>query len=343
MEFGSDYHRINNYPFGSSPHFLTGKFRLYTNGRQALEAILLKEHITRIWVPSYYCHESLAGVKQLGVDIEFYPCTPLCNADKVTNHLPFKHGDALLRMNYFGLQCKPKTTDQRCLLIEDHSHSLSGSWIKSSDADWCFASLRKTLPIADGGALWSPRGRALPVEPKASTDATENAIERYAAMNLKADYLSGAIIDKELFLNKLRRTEENFEKLRISAISNKSKEIVETIDIDEWNRRKKENWNILCEKIMTGSDSIFLRPEKESEIPFSLIMLFRTSTLRDTALKRMIAYNVYPAVLWRIPPGNDHRSIDFGERILSIHCDARYTQEQIKDLVEIVNKSINKA
>lgn len=339
MEFGSDYHRIKDYPRGKSQLLIQGEYRLYADGRQALEAILNKENINRIWVPAYYCHESLSGVRRQGVKIEFYPCTPLDNPDMAIANLPFNQGDALLRMNYFGLQSKPQNPFGRPLLIEDHSHSLSGSWVKNSEADWCFASLRKTLPIADGGIAWSPQKRALPEEPFLSQMALENAVSRYVAMELKAEYINRKIIDKNNFLKEFRRTEENFDSLDISAISNQSKEIIESIDIDEWNHRKKENWEVLRYNLMPGSYSIMV-PEKESEIPFSLILLFGSTVFRDKVLKELIEQNVYPAVLWRIPAGNDIGAIEYGNRMLSIHCDARYTSNQMLELAGIINKTL---
>lgn len=341
MEFGSDYHRIYDFPCSASPFFSPGEYRLYYDGRQALEAVLIHEKIKRLWVPAYYCHESLLGVRRLGVKIEFYSCIPADNPDKAILNLQYEKGDALLRMNYFGLQTKPRTPEGPFLLIEDHSHGLSGSWAKGSDADWCFASLRKSLPIADGGVLWSPKKRKLSLEPLLSQAALENSVCRYAAMELKADFIVGNIGSKDIFLSEFRRTENNFEDLDISAISHTSKEIVESIDIDEWNRRKKDNWSILFKHLVPAPNYHILDVEDETEKPFSLVLLFVSQFHRDRVMRALISMNVYPAVLWRIPDGNDRRAVDFGNRILSIHCDARYTSEQMLDLADIINKTLN--
>ena len=337
MEFGSDFHRIKEYPRGKFPLLAQNEYQLYTSGRQALEAILIKEEIKRIWVPAYYCHESLARIRRMDVEIEFYPATPIGNPYLTIAQLQFEHGDALLCMNYFGLQLKPCIPHENFILIEDHSHSLSGSWVKNSDADWCFASLRKTLPIADGGILWSPRKRVLPEKPCLSQMAIENAVYRYVAMDMKSNYLNGENILKETFLNEFHRTEHNFENLGISAISNVSKEIVESINIEEWDRKKKDNWNTLSRNLIPRQCKI-LFPEKYSDIPFSLILLFDSSTYRDRVLKKLIEHNVFPAILWRIPTGNNEKAIDFGNRMLSIHCDARYTKQQMYELTDIINK-----
>lgn len=342
MEFGSDYHRIKDYPQGKSILLQPGTYKLYAYGRQALEAILDLEKIKRLWVPSYYCHESLGGVKRMGVIIVFYPCTPLSNPDNVIENLRLEDNDALLRINYYGLQSKPLIPKRKYLVIEDHSHSLSGNWVKNSDADWCFASLRKTLPIADGGIIWSPKNRSLPEEPHYSYSSLENSVYRYVAMERKTSFLEGLNIPKDDFLSEYRRTEEKIDNLEISSISELSREIVETIDIDRWNEKKRKNWKILNKSLIPGDYYKIMQPDSYSEIPFSLILYFSDRKIRDKVRNCLISHDVFPAVLWHIPIGNDPASINYGERILSIHCDGRYTPSQISVLADRINFSLSK-
>lgn len=339
MEFGSDFHNIKDYQKGKSlPDLIGQDFILYTDGRQALEALLLMKNIKRIWCPSYYCHESLMGIRNLGVEVKFYPCTPLSDPDEVLVQLPLYGNDALIRMNYFGFHSKPSTPYGNFLVIEDHSHDITSKWCLESEADWCFASLRKTYPIADGGIIWSPVGKKLPDAPLNSQFATENAVRRFVAMDLKSDYLQGKDIVKDSFLQEFRDTEANFEKLPISAISETSKEIIETLEIDRLQAAKKSNWSILKQELIPNDSYRILEPQ-EGEVPFSMILLFKDSEIRNTVRSRLISMDVYPAILWTIPSYADAESIDFGNRMLSIHCDARYSEEEIKELCQRLNKA----
>jgi hypothetical protein len=69
-------------------------------------------------------------------------------------------------MNYFGLRTPPDLElPEGVEVLEDHSHDPVSAWAEQSSADFCLASLRKTLPINDGGALWSPVGHRLPPAP----------------------------------------------------------------------------------------------------------------------------------------------------------------------------------
>ncbi len=340
MEFGSDFHNIKDYQKGKSLLDLIGQdFRLYADGRQALEALLLMKNIKRVWCPSYYCYESLIGIRNLGVEVKFYPCTPHADPDEVLVQLPLYGNDALIRMNYFGLHGKPSTPYGNFLVIEDHTHDITSKWCLESEADWCFASLRKTFPIADGGILWSPAGNRLPDSPLKSQFAVENAVRRFVAMDLKSDYIQGKDIVKDSFLQEFRDTEANFEKLPISAISEISKEIIGTFDIDKWQAAKKRNWSILKQRLIPN-DSYHILESEFGEVPFSMILLFKDYEIRNNVRSRLISMNVYPAILWTIPSYADAESIDFGNRMLSIHCDARYSEEEIKELCRRLNKAI---
>lgn len=340
MEFGSDFHYVENYPQGYSLFNLLPNYRLYTTGRQALEAIVLQENIKRIWFPSYYCHESIVGIRKLGIEIKFYPCTPLCNQDRVIENLCLGHNEALVRMNYFGFHIKPKTPCGQFILIEDHSHNPISSWAMMSEADWCFASLRKTLPIADGGILWSPRKREMPEIPLSSEIACINTDRRYAAMKLKADYLTGKNIIKSSFLEEFHFTELRFDSLPISLISENSNKILSSLDINLWNDRKKNNWDTLYKSLIHKRSYRILKPESSAAIPFSMILLFDNFLFREKVRRELIDNKIYPAILWNIPVGNDPESVSFGKRMLSIHCDGRYCPEQMIELSTKINHII---
>ena len=65
-------------------------------------------------------------------------------------------GDAVLAVNFFGAGTGTGWADQRAaadwLLVEDHSHDPFSPWAVGSNADFAFSSLRKTLPVPDGGS-----------------------------------------------------------------------------------------------------------------------------------------------------------------------------------------------
>lgn len=327
LEFGSDFH-LCPHPLGTSLAQKLGDANYYMDGRQALLDLLQGQRWRRIWMPSYYCYEFLASVAG-HIPIAFYECDPASAPDGAMSHIPFEQGDVLLRVNYFGLYGFHSSSHIPVEVIEDHSHDLIGEWALNSDAHWCIASLRKSLPIADGGVLWSPRHCTLPQKPVYTRAGVEFARKRYEAMGLKRDYLAGKPGDKQVFRNLYMETEERFDLLPISSISDKSRNILSTLDIGKWYEHKQRNWQLIVDHLGPSGDYRILRPEREGCHPFSVIMVCRSEEVRSIIRGQLISEQIYPAILWSIPNDDFPRSRDFGNKILSLHCDGRYSRAEI--------------
>ena len=336
-EFGSDFHKLDWSDGKSIIDKIDKQCRLYALGRHALESILLQENIECLWLPTYFCHESIISIEKLVGKIKYYSIIPTDNPYEIVGDLPIEKDDFVFLMNYFGLWGHLHTPNLECKIIEDHSHDLTSNWALTSRANWCIASLRKTLPIAEGGILWSPVGHKLPAYSVNSQVHLQNAVHRQTAMEMKLEYLSGGQIEKELFLNMYRETENQFDRLPISPISEVSKLIVEKMDIDSWYSVKKSNWTILSH-LMDKSKATIIVPDSLNNTLFSLILLFENTSIRNKIRYRLIENGVYPAILWPIPEKFDHKAQYFGERMLSFHCDGRYKPEDMYELADIINQ-----
>ena len=66
-------------------------------------------------------------------------------------------------------------------------------------------------------------------------------------------------------------------------------------------------------------------------------MLLDSRERRDAIRKKLIEACVYPSILWAVPNSASEASKDFSERMLSIHCDGRYTETDVRQLAEIIN------
>jgi len=198
VEFGSDFHTVD-YPRGKSLLEYFPESNLYASGRQALLDLAIARGWNRLWAPSYFCEESLDCVSRAGIELCKYNAIPLSNPNDIVSRIPVRKDDGLLIVNYFGLFDIRLFQDKGCEIVEDHIHNLIGDWSLNSNADWRIASLRKTLPIADGGILWSPKHHSLPTAP-ASNKITDSVMARRScAMNLKSDYLKGDNVCKVSF------------------------------------------------------------------------------------------------------------------------------------------------
>lgn len=341
-EFGSDFHSIDSY--NSARAHLTDVFRnamLLADGRQCIVMLIRQNGWKRLWMPDYFCYEVIETIKeQTGIEVKFYADNPLIEG-KVEN-LPFKKGDVLLRMNYFGLRDVRRKKDIPVPVIEDHSHDPFGHWALYSDADWCISSIRKSLPLPEGGMMWSPKGYKLPEVPLSSNDNERIAAIRWEAMEVKAAYLAGREVSKDEFRKKYTETEEWFDQAEPTQIDERTKVFIcKQFDLNLWLGAKRRNWKLLS-KLVNKEHCEVLSAEHESCSMFSLVLLLESKEKRDALRSELIGRCVYPAILWNVPETASATSQDFCQRMLSIHCDGRYTEEDIRQLADILNQALEK-
>src|SRR5439155_22175590 len=194
-EHGSGFHLSldigeTRYPWSDHPHAYWG------SGRDALRSLIGWGHgdgsWSRVLCPSFYCPEAVVAIRQ-EADVAVYPDAPMMPGDGVLAAGP---RDVALVVSLYGRRPAIRVTGA-AIILEDHSHDPVSGWARTSQADYAFASLSKTLPLPDGGVLWSPHGFDLPRE-REMTKAHESAVlDRLSAMILKRLYLSGSAIAKD--------------------------------------------------------------------------------------------------------------------------------------------------
>ena len=161
-EFGSDFHYIDSFHKEGKrlcDYYTSANY--YADGRQALIHLYKSQGWERLWIPEYFCYDVIQSLKDAGLNLVFYTDLPDNSNDcdtlfAIQKKGLFRHTDAVLRVNYFGMRSYRCTSELPVAVVEDHTHDLLGDWSCKSTADWCVASLRKTLPIPEGGILWSP-------------------------------------------------------------------------------------------------------------------------------------------------------------------------------------------
>ena len=336
-EFGSDFHFCSAIDFNFENELSKYDASFYCNGRQAIQDLIQNNSWERIWIPFYFCYEIIEAIKETGILIELYPDAPGFDDDSIISQIHFEENDVLLRMNYFGLRSRRDNSKLTVSVIEDHSHDLIGNWATNSNADWCFASLRKSLPLPEGGILWSPKLLNLPPSHKSTSENDLISYKRLTAMLLKTLYLADSPIHKEVYIQLYIETEDAFSGMEISSISLTSLKLLQHLNIQEWYRKKTSNW--LALSAISNENFSILVPENIKKCnPFSLIIQFKNNAVRESFKKMLILDQIYPAVLWNIPVQNHSKIAHFGETLLSVHCDARYDSTDIESLK---NKLLN--
>ncbi len=339
IEFGSDFDMCC-FPIKEDLINIFAGMNMYASGRQALQHLIesMSSRLgwKRLWVPAYYCGESLEYIK--GIEIKRYsilpdevPCFEKLNA--VCN---FEVGDVLMLVNFFGIHNKIDVSGWGITVVEDHTHDLQGDWALNSMADWCFASIRKSLPVADGGVLWSPRRMLLPCGFKTNINSPYNEIadKRNEAMRLKSRYLKGENVAKNDFLVRFAETEKAFASLPVSAPCLATILTTMQIDLTEWLCIKERNLKYIKGLLNLKSCEIL------ESASFSLLLKFATKKERDEARMELIANSVYAAILWPdiYELEENAPEKEWGDCMLSLHVDGRYTLEDMEFLARILNR-----
>jgi len=150
--------------------------------------------------------------------------------------------------------------------------------------------------------------------------------------------LAGETVEKEAFRKGFVGTEDFFDTAPICALDKTSQEYLKSFNIRVWYERKRENWSLLKD---IKKDAVnVLCPEDKDCYPFSLVLLFDSPEERERVRKELIAHQVYPTILWNIPVQTNEEIVKFSRMMLSIHCDARYTKDEIPEMKSIIESII---
>jgi len=328
-EHGSTFHLPRLESGDKMPSAVLPKGLTAGSGRIALALLLQHGHENhgwkRVWIPSYYCSDVVESLARIPIQIRRYPCGPLG-----TGPLPVAlDGDVLMRVNYYGWGIPDPEHTFGGPVIEDHTHAPWGA--AGSDADYSFASLRKTLPLPDGGVVWSPRSLPLP-SPVPPHTAHEQAVElRLAAMALKAAYLSGAGIEKDAFRELDREAEERIALGHPSPLSAYSEVMLSRLPIKAWSEIRTENHHHLRSELAGAPFVTVLGPERPTSPPVAVLQV-ASECSRDALRAALIREGIYTAILWPIPSGTEARrpeDVEFSRTTLAVHVDARYTLDDM--------------
>ena len=349
-EFGGEFHWPDLSRQPGAPIVPEGT-RLFASGRDALGALLelgSREHgWRRLHLPGYFCQKVAASVESAGLELVLYPDSPL-QAEPVLPRGPMQPEDVVLVVNYFGLRRPPKAESLAvgpATLIEDHTHDPWSRWAMTSRADYCMASLRKTLPLTDGAALWSPRGRPLPEQPPATPQREAASRKKLAAMVLKRLYLEGEDVEKPAFRRLQQDGEEHVAGGEISGASPWAAQMLPLMPWQTWRRRREANFARLADALAGLPGIRVLRPDNGIDAaPYMVFLQCETAPLRDRLRTQLLAANVYASVIWPIPARGaplKREAARLSRRILTIPCDYRYGEEDLGRVAEAVSDALS--
>ncbi len=113
-----------------------------------------------VWVPDFFCNASLAPMRQLGVNLIFYPVTSSMTPDRecCSRLAVASVPDIFILVHYFGEPNNASFVKSFCIengawLVEDAAHVLKPENGIGTHGDFIIYSPHKHLAIPDGGVL----------------------------------------------------------------------------------------------------------------------------------------------------------------------------------------------
>jgi hypothetical protein len=339
-EIGSEFHWdpavLLSAERGGLPGWLPARHALFATGCGALSELLpLLAPSGRLHVPSYFCM-GVAEALAEHMPITWYRHLPDGRGPRWET-LRVADGDVVLAQNLFGrddgapwdawISAHPGVT-----VIEDHSHDPFSEWAAKSTAHYAVASLRKTLPLPDGGLLWSPRGLDLP-EPRGA-ESTGAGI-KLAAMLLKAAWLDGRPVDKERFRELQRRGEHELLG-GAGPASAFTVAVLPHLDVTGLRLADARNAAELAGALSTRTPAVSV----VGNGPFRVQLACASEKERDALLAHLGRHRVYAPVHWRQDRSRwwsgDEEAADLAARMLTLPVDHRCGPGDVRRIAEVV-------
>jgi len=302
----------------------------------------------RVWLPSYYCQSVVRSIVATGLDVAVYPSRPGL-ADHGLVSLPAGPGDVLVTLGHFGL-CRtpvpPPDVRASVVLVEDHSHDPWSPGAVESGADYCFASLRKTLPLPDGAVLWSPLRRPIPPPPARTAERMTASLQRLQAMAVKAAYLAGCGGGKQTYRALFASAEVWSRGGAPSAAAPYTTELLGRLPIQSWRRRRQENHASFLAALaaLPGDGQVrALDSDATGTAPCLCVAVMASGARRDTVRAGLADRGVYAATHWSLDEpavaGLSQADRDLSARIITLQCDARYDGDDMRAAARLLNEA----
>ena len=319
------------------------EYVLLYNGRDAINYVILliskTIDIQTLWMPDYYCPHVKSWLEKRFANIKYYSINPF----DATNQPDWKQfntqTDVVILNNFWGCRSYEIPKENRPIIIEDHSHGWLNASALHSKADYCIASLRKTVPLPMGGIAWIPNskktGRSL-VSTTILTDYGTNDTSMAQAwdviqkgMDLKA--ICSDKSAKNVYLEYFSQGEIMIrENMSTYQVADRHKNQLKEISFKNYGEFKADNLKYLLSKIKKFKSFKIINTDNCDY--FGLILVFKAKNALNDLKQYLICHSIYPAELWpeNSAPGNY-------KYLLNIHVDFRYNKIDMEYIAKVVN------
>lgn len=344
MELGSDF-ELNlselHIKDDSIYHYLQEYHTIFFDSGRSASRVLNSEICPgTILLPDYIC-ESVIQVYRNLFRIRYYHVNRdfLIDLDDFVRKIDASVTVVYL-MHYFGMVQHTEILETIIsekkkygfTIIEDTTHSIFTK-IRTI-GDYCICSLRKWLPVTDGGVLYTDQGfknicaEDIPVK---------SPSEKLTAMLLKRLYIEGRLDCNELYRNIFTNEEHKLDKQdQVYQISDISRSLLKYFSVSELVKRRKENYALLYETLRYKNMNTVMQCKEG--VPLVCPVYIED---RDKFRAYLAKNHVYCAVHWPLEGteliyGED--AVYRSEHMISLPIDQRYDIKHMEYLQKLVEE-----
>jgi hypothetical protein len=315
-----------------------GPATLFASGRDALYALLATLPEKVVLLPDLICRSVFDACTAAGKDVAFYETGFELDASGMSR-LP-RRGECVVVMHYFGkanLRLLEDATASGARVLSDVTHMLlapeSLEAIATASA-FVFASLRKSGPFPDGGFVASRHFPAVQ-----ATGPVRDDFAAYRAAGVLSRGFSARLDFPDDENLRWTRTAESI--LDASAPANRrasfiTHELLRTIAMGDAAARNRGNMEVLSAALR---DACRCFSTADAPSPY-FFCTFATKPQRDHVRSELARHRYYFPVHWDTSwQAQGHLFSDTG---LSIPCDGRYGEEQMKAAAGVILSALGR-
>ena len=269
-----------------------------------------------IWIPDYFCNQSLEPLRTKNVKIEFYPIQADLEPNWQTcrNMAESVKPDLFLLVHFFGHLANGSAAKEFCeefdsYLVEDGAHALVSDGEIGKYGDFTLFSPYKLFAVPDGGLLLiadAKIGAALDEMFSAKQHLAPSSwrwwIKRFIQKVLPAGLLQIVSMKRGLNFNEDPATHSLDRKKYLSAYSRRLLNSLASKQSANLSTRKKNALKLRAEFKMEKNGTPLFSAEAEGAVPYRFALRFRDSN-SATKLFDKLSQQGWPVESWPdLPP-----------------------------------------
>lgn len=321
---------------------LCPSYAFFSSGRDAVYSILSSQAERRIWMPDFICKSVVDAARQADKELHYYPITEqlLPEEEWVDQVRP---GDLVFVTHLFGIMQTALLTrlaGTGAVVISDLTQTVYhlASWqAVSARSSFILASLRKTMALPDGtfvGSNWQD------VFAGKESASEQFWVPRAAALLSRGGSANQGFMSDENFV--LFQKAEQWIDAQPAAkrkISDCARALLATMSEHEWELQRRHthhNQAILATHLSERVKCPQVKPTRTlPEIAVSAFFPILLEPAKRNTLRAVLAdQRIYCPIHWDTSFMDREHSLS--RKMLSIPCDARYTDRDMKYVANVV-------